>query len=307
MTQASKSDRNNKLQDMMLKKSAKRRVINKLATIFAITAVILAIVPLGSILVEVIRNGISAINIDFLTQPPGAVGTGGGGIAPAIEGTLILIGLASLIGVPIGVLAGIYLSEFAGSGMFPSAVRFFNDVLSGLPSIVLGIVGYILLVLTIGSFSVWAGAFALSLIMIPIIVRVTEETLKIVPDSIREAGHSLGIPKRKVTLYIVLKTAKSGVLTGIVLAISRIAGETAPLILTILGTSLFFTSLTGPVDALPLRIWRLASQPYESAHAFGWGAAFILIVIILVLSVSLRLLAQRKGFRIRTTVALTGG
>jgi phosphate transport system permease protein len=143
--------------------------------------------------------------------------------------------------------------------------------------------------------------------MIPIIVRVTEETLKIVPDSIREAGHSLGIPKRKVTLYIVLKTAKSGVLTGIVLAISRIAGETAPLILTILGTSLFFTSLTGPVDALPLRIWRLASQPYESAHAFGWGAAFILIVIILVLSVSLRLLAQRKGFRIRTTVALTGG
>jgi len=307
MTQATKFDRSHKLQDMMLKKSARRRVINKLATIFAITAVILAIVPLGSILVEVIRNGISAINIDFLTQTPGAVGTGGGGIAPAIEGTLILIGLASLIGVPIGVLAGIYLSEFAGSGMFPSAVRFFNDVLSGLPSIVLGIVGYILLVLTIGSFSVWAGAFALSLIMIPIIVRVTEETLKIVPESIREAGHSLGIPKRKVTLYIVLKTAKSGVLTGIVLAISRIAGETAPLILTILGTSLFFTSLTGPVDALPLRIWRLASQPYESAHAFGWGAAFILIVIILVLSVSLRLLAQRKGFRIRTTVALTGG
>jgi phosphate transport system permease protein len=292
---------------MMLKRASRRRVINKLVNVFAITAVILAIVPLGSILIEVVRNGISAINIDFLIQPPGAVGSGAGGIAPAIEGTLILIGLASLIGVPIGVLAGIYLSEFAGIGIFTSTVRFFNDVLSGLPSIVLGIVGYILLVLTIGSFSVWAGAFALSLIMIPIIVRVTEETLKIVPDSIREAGHSLGIPKRKITLFIVLKSAKSGVLTGIVLAISRIAGETAPLILTILGTSLFFTSLTGPVDALPLRIWRLASQPYESAHAFGWGAAFILIVIILVLSVSLRLLAQRKGFRIRTTVALTGG
>lgn len=307
MNQTSKFDRNHKLQDMMLKRSSRRRVINKLANVFAITAVILAIVPLGSILIEVVRNGISAINIDFLTQPPGAVGSGAGGIAPAIEGTLILIGLASLIGVPIGVLAGIYLSEFAGIGMFPSAVRFFNDVLSGLPSIVLGIVGYILLVLTIGSFSVWAGAFALSLIMIPIIVRVTEETLKIVPDSIREAGHSLGIPKRKITLYIVLKSAKSGVLTGIVLAISRIAGETAPLILTILGTSLFFTGLTGPVDALPLRIWRLASQPYESAHAFGWGAAFILIVIILVLSVTLRLIAQRRGFRIRTTVALTGG
>lgn len=307
MNRSSKFDRNHKLQDMMLKRFSRRRVINKLANVFAITAVILAIVPLGSILIEVVRNGISAINIDFLTQTPGAIGSGAGGIAPAIEGTLILIGLASLIGVPIGVLAGIYLSEFAGIGMFPSAVRFFNDVLSGLPSIVLGIVGYILLVLTIGSFSVWAGAFALSLIMIPIIVRVTEETLKIVPDSIREAGHSLGIPKRKITLFIVLKSAKSGVLTGIVLAISRIAGETAPLILTILGTSLFFTSLTGPVDALPLRIWRLASQPYESAHAFGWGAAFILIVIILVLSVTLRLIAQRRGFKIRTTVALTGG
>jgi len=295
-----------KLHNITLKQSSKRRLINNLVTVFAISCVIITIIPLGSILIEVVRNGISVISIEFLTKPPGSFYLGNGGIAPAIQGTLIVVGLASLIGAPIGVLSGIYLSEFAssdsgGSGrisskkvLFSYAVRLFNDVLAGVPSIVIGIVGYVMIVLIIGSFSVLAGAFALSIIMIPIVVRVTEETLKIVPDSIREAGHSLGIPKWKITLFIILRGAKSGVLTGIVLAISRIAGETAPLIMTILGTSLFFSSYTGPVDALPLRIWRLASQPYESAHAFGWGAALILILIVLGLSISLRLLAHEK-------------
>jgi phosphate transport system permease protein len=265
--------------------------------------VIAAIIPLGSILVEVVKNGAGALSLEFLTQPPGAIGSGRGGIGPAIQGTLIVIALASLIGAPIGVLAGIYLSEFAGSGKFPYAVRFLNDVLTGLPSIVVGIVGFVVIVLTIGSFSVWAGAFALSIIMVPIVVRVTEETLKIVPNSIREAGYSLGIPKWKVVMFIVLTSAKSGVLTGIVLALSRIAGETAPLIMTILGTSLFFTGFTDPVDALPLRIWRLASQPYESAHEFGWGAALILILLVLVMNVGLRMLAYKKGFRIKAISA----
>jgi phosphate transport system permease protein len=298
-----------KLHNITLKQSSKRRLINKLVTIFAISCVIVAIIPLGSILIEVVRNGISVISIEFLTKPPGSFYLGNGGIAPAIQGTLIVVGLASLIGGPIGVLSGIYLSEYASSDnsssgssgrisskkvLFSYAVRLFNDVLAGVPSIVIGIVGYVMIVLIIGSFSVLAGAFALSIIMIPIVVRVTEETLKIVPDSIREAGHSLGIPKWKITLFIILRGAKSGVLTGIVLAISRIAGETAPLIMTILGTSLFFSSYTGPVDALPLRIWRLASQPYESAHAFGWGAALILILMVLGLSISLRLLAHEK-------------
>ena len=296
-----------KLHNTTLKQSSKRRLINKLVTIFAISCVIVAIIPLGSILIEVVRNGISVISIEFLTKPPGSFYLGNGGIAPAIQGTLIVVGLASLIGGPIGVLSGIYLSEYASSHnssssgrisskkvLFSYAVRLFNDVLAGVPSIVIGIVGYVMIVLIIGSFSVLAGAFALSIIMIPIVVRVTEETLKIVPDSIREAGHSLGIPKWKITLFIILRGAKSGVLTGIVLAISRIAGETAPLIMTILGTSLFFSSYTGPVDALPLRIWRLASQPYESAHAFGWGAALILILMVLGLSISLRLLSHEK-------------
>jgi phosphate transport system permease protein len=297
--------------DISSKHTSKRRITNKIVSIVAIIFVIGTIIPLGSILLEVIKNGIAVISIQFLTQPPGSIGSGSGGIGPAIQGTLITVGLASLIGAPIGILSGIYLSEYAPTGsvkgrrdravsIFANTIRLFNDVLTGLPSIVIGIVGYVTIVLALNSFSVWAGAFALSIIMIPIISRVTEETLKLVPNSLREAGYSLGISKSKITLFIVLKNAKDGVLTGVILAISRIAGETAPLIMTILGTSLFFTGLTGPVDALPLRIWRLASQPYESAHAFGWGAALVLILMILVLSASIRIIAHGKGIKMRT-------
>src|SRR5687767_14414241 len=285
------------LQKTVNSKYKKRIFLNRLVTIFTIVCVIAAIVPLGSILLEVIKNGATAISLEFITQPQGSIGSGNGGVGPAIQGTIIVVGLASLIAAPVGVLAGIYLSEFAKGGVFADSVRFFNDVLTGLPSIVIGIVGYVIIVLSIGSFSVLAGAVSLSIIMIPIVVRVTEETLKIVPYSLREAGHSLGISKAKITLSIVLPSAKNGILTGIVIAISRIAGETAPLIMTILGTSLFFTGITGPVDALPLRIWRLASQPYESAHAFGWGSALVLILMILAMSVGLRFLAQRSSFK----------
>ncbi|MGA8913731.1 MAG: phosphate ABC transporter permease PstA [Nitrososphaeraceae archaeon] len=292
-----------KIHDIMLRHSSKRRLMDKIVSALAVVGVLAAIIPLGSILLEVIKNGASAITIELVTQPPGAMGSAtSGGIAPAIQGTLIVIGLATLIGAPVGILTGIFLSEFApGNGLFPSAVRLFSDVLTGLPSVVIGIVGYLTIVLTTGSFSVLAGAFSLSIIMIPIVVRITEETLKIVPNSIREAGQSLGIAKWKITLFIVLKSAKSGVITGIVLAISRIAGETAPLIMTILGTSLFFSSFTNPVDALPLRIWRLASQPYDSAHSQGWGAALILIIVVMILSMALRLLTQRKGFKVKAS------
>jgi phosphate transport system permease protein len=298
------SNHNNKqkIRNMILRQSYKRRLIDKIVSGFAVLCVLVAIIPLGSILLEVIKNGGPAISIQLLILPPGAIGSAIGGIAPAIQGTLIVVGLASLIAVPIGVLAGIYLSEFASSNwLLPSAVRLFNDVLTGLPSVVIGIVGYLTIVVALGSFSVFAGAFSLSIIMMPIVVRITEETLKIVPNSLREAGYSLGISKFKVTFFIVMKSAKSGVLTGIVLAISRIAGETAPLIMTILGTSLFFTSLTKPIDALPLRIWRLASQPYESAHSQGWGAALILMIIVVLLSAILKFLAQRKGFNVKTS------
>jgi phosphate transport system permease protein len=290
------------LHEQMKKIYRRRIIVDRLATIFAIVCVVAAIIPLGSILLEVVKNGASALSFEFLTAPQGSIGSGKGGIGPAIQGTVIVVGLASLIATPVGVLAGIYLSEFAGNGIFPSAVRFLNSVLTGLPSIVIGIVGYVTIVLTLGSFSVWAGALSLSIIMIPIVVIVTEETLRIVPHSLREAGYALGISKAKITLNIILMTAKSGVLTGIGLGIARIAGETAPLIMTILGTSLFFSSLEGPVDALPLRIWRLASQPYESAHSFGWGAALVLILMVLGMNVALRLLAHKKGFTVRAEV-----
>jgi phosphate transport system permease protein len=287
------------LHEEMKKRYRTRIITDNLVTVFALVCVVAAIIPLGSILLEVIKNGASALSLEFLTAPQGSIGSGKGGIGPAIQGTIIVVGLASLIATPVGVLAGIYLSEFAGNGIFPTVVRFLNNILTGLPSIVIGIVGYVTIVLFLGSFSVWAGALSLSIIMMPIVVIVTEETLRIVPHSLREAGYALGISKAKITLKIVLTTAKSGVLTGIGLGIARIAGETAPLIMTILGTSLFFSGLEGPVDALPLRIWRLASQPYESAHAFGWGAALILILMVLGMNVGLRLLARKKGFTVR--------
>lgn len=308
------SEKKKIIQDAIVRKNAKRRVLNKMFTAATVGCIALAMIPLGSILFEVVNNGYHAISIQFLTEPQGKmvqtqkdleeceaegippIQCETGGIAPAIQGTLIVVGYASIIGIPVGVLTGIYLSEYAGNNRFAQGVRFFNNVMTGLPSIVVGIVGYIILVVTIGSFNLTAGAVALSIIMIPIIVGVTEETLKLVPNSIREAGHSLGIPKWKVTLMITLRSAKNGVLTGIVLAISRIAGETAPLIMTILGTSLFFTGAFGPVDALSLRIWRLAGQPYENAHSFGWGAALILILMILSMSILLRaLVLDRRG------------
>lgn len=282
------------IQDAVERTNARRKLMNMIFTYATISCVALAMIPLGSILVEVVKNGAGIINTDFLTQPQGSIITGEGGIGPAIQGTLIIVGLASLIGVPVGVLTGIYLSEYAGENRFARAVRFFNNVMTGLPSIVIGVVGFILLVVTLGSFSAIAGAISLSIIMIPIVVGVTEETLKLVPNSVREAGHSLGIPKWKVTIFITLMAAKSGVLTGIVLAISRIAGETAPLIMTILGTSLFFQGFASPVDALPLRIWRLASLPYPHAEGFGWGAALILILIVLSLSMALRFVVLRR-------------
>ena len=285
------------IHEAIVRKNYKRKIVNRVFTGATIACVMIAMIPLGSILFEVVKNGISAISIEFLTQPQGSIIRGDGGIGPAIQGTLLTVGYASLIGVPIGILAGAYLSEYAGNSKFAYTVRFFNNVMTGIPSLVIGIVGYIVLVITIGSFNITAGAVALSIIMIPIVVAVTEETLKLVPNSVREAAHSLGIPKWKVTLFITLRSAKNGVLTGIVLAVSRVAGETAPLIMTILGTSLFFQGLISPVDALPLRIWRFASQPYEHAHSFGWGAALVLIIMVLSLSILLRFLVLEKSFK----------
>jgi phosphate transport system permease protein len=290
------------VQEYVKKNSSKRKTINNLVTILLCSFVIIAIIPLGSILIEVFKNGAGALSLSFLFDPPGSMGSGDGGIGPAIQGTLLVVGFATLIGAPVGVLAGVFLSEYSSSSrLFAYFLRLFNDVLTGIPSIVIGIAGYITLVLTLGSFSILAGAFVLSVIMIPIIARVSEETLKLVPNTLREAAYGLGLPKWKVVWHIVIKGSKSGILTGIVLAISRIAGETAPLIMTILGTSLFFSGFNSPVDALPLRIWRLASQPYPSAHEQGWGAALLLILLVLSLSIALRMFAQKRSITFKSS------
>lgn len=266
---------------------AKRLFVDKIVRIIVFSCVIIAIIPLGSILVEVFKNGITAISIEFLTETPGSIGSGEGGIGPAIQGTLIIIGLSSLIGVPIGVMSGIFLSEY-GDNKLARSIRFFNDVFMEFPSIILGIFAFLIIVLVLGHFSVWAGAFALSLIMFPIVARTTEESLKMVPMTYREAGIALGLKKWIITFRIVISAAKSGMITGILLSVSRIGGETAPLIMTILGSSQFFSSMDTPMDALPLRIWRLSLLPYDSAQLQGWGAALVLIMIILGINLGVR-------------------
>jgi len=272
---------------------AKRLLVDKIVRIIVFSCVIIAIIPLGSILVEVFKNGITAISIEFLTETPGSAGSGEGGIGPAIQGTLIIIGLSSLIGVPIGVMSGIFLSEY-GDNKLARSVRFFNDVFMEFPSIILGIFAFLIIVLVLGHFSVWAGAFALSLIMFPIVARTTEESLKMVPITYREAGTALGLTKWIITFRIIISAAKSGMITGILLSVSRIGGETAPLIMTILGSSQFFSSMDTPMDALPLRIWRLSLLPYDSAQLQGWGAALVLIIIILGINLGVRYYFSNK-------------
>ena len=277
---------------------SRRLLVDKIVRIIVFACVVIAIVPLGSILVEVFKNGATAISYEFLTETPGAIGSGEGGIGPAIQGTLIIIGLSSLIGVPIGVMSGIFLSEF-GENRITKLIRFFNDVFMEFPSIVLGIFAFLVIVLILGHFSVWAGAFALSLIMFPIVARTTEESLKMVPVTYREAGTALGLKKWVITFRIVVSAAKSGMITGILLSVSRIGGETAPLIMTILGSSQFFSSMDVPMDALPLRIWRLSLLPYDSAQLQGWGSALVLIIIILGINLGVRYYfanKKKKGF-----------
>jgi len=289
------SQRRQEYRNLFKQNVEKRLLVDKAVRIIVFACVIIAIIPLGSILVEVFKNGMSALSYEFLTETPGSIGSGEGGIGPAIQGTLIIIGLSSLIGVPIGVMSGIYLSEY-GDNRLARSIRFFNDVFMEFPSIVLGIFAFLMIVLILGHFSVWAGAFALSLIMFPIIARTTEESLKMVPVTYREAGTALGLKKWVITFRIVISAAKSGMITGILLSVSRIGGETAPLIMTILGSSQFFSSMDVPMDALPLRIWRLSLLPYDSAQLQGWGSALVLIIIILGINLGVRyFFANRKN------------
>ena len=273
--------------------SRARWIKDKIAYGLGAFCLIVAMIPLASILFEVVKNGAPALNLEFFTSPPGVVGHPGGGVANAIQGTLLLILLTSVIGVPVGLMAGVYLAEF-GDNRLGRGLRFLNDVLSEFPSIIVGIIIYSLIVLATGSFSLVAGAVALSVIMLPIVTRTTEESLKLVPTSIRDAAMALGIRRWRTTLSVILSTARSGVITGVLLSIARISGESAPLLLTILGSQYFFSGLDQPVDALPLRIYRLSSLPYQYAIQQGWGAALILIMLVLTLNIGVRLVTRGR-------------
>jgi phosphate transport system permease protein len=250
-------------------------------------AAVIATLPLLFIIFHLLRQGASFIRPAFFTEMPKPVGEAGGGMANAIVGTLILIGIASAIGLPVGVGAGLYLAEKKGSPL-ATTVRFLSDVLNGLPSIVMGIFAWEFLVRPFGGFSAMAGGMALGAMMIPLVTRTTEEMVRLVPVSLREAALALGYTQWRTSVSIILRTALPGIVTGALVAIARIAGETAPLLFTALGNQFWSTALREPIAALPLQIFNYAISPYETAHAQAWAGALVLISIVLVISLIAR-------------------
>ena len=256
-------------------------------------AAILATLPLLLILVHLLAKGASSLSLDFFTHMPKPVGESGGGMANAILGTLLLIGIASLIGLPVGIGAGLYLAEKRTTPLAYS-VRFLSDVLNGLPSIVIGIFAWEFLVRPIGHFSALAGGVALGAMMIPLVTRTTEEMLLTVPTSLREAALALGYPKWRTSIAVVLRTALAGIATGALVAVARIAGETAPLLFTAFGNQFWSTSVREPIAALPLQIFAYAISPYDEWHRLAWAGALVLITLVLVISIAARLVTRSR-------------
>lgn len=272
--------------------SLRRRLTNFLVTCAAAGSVILTLLPLGAVFGYLIYRGIGSINWAFLTQTPKPVGEAGGGMANAIAGSALILLIASTIGVPVGIGAGIYLAEY-GRNRLGNLIRFTSDVLNGVPSIIIGIVAYGLVVLTQGHFSALAGGVALAIMMIPTITRTTEEMLLLVPNAVREAAYGLGVSRWRTTLSITLRTATSGVITGVMLAFARVAGETAPLLFTAFGNQFWNWKLNQPTAALPLQIFTYAISPFDEWHRQAWAGALILIVLIVVSVSAVRLAAGR--------------
>jgi phosphate transport system permease protein len=256
-------------------------------------AAILATLPLLLILAHLLRKGAAALSISFFTSMPKPVGEAGGGMANAIMGTLILIGIACSIGLPIGIGAGIYLSEKRSTPL-AQTVRFLSDVLNGLPSIVMGIFAWEFLVRPVGHFSALAGGAALGAMMVPLVTRTTEEMLRVVPVSLREAALALGYPRWRTSISVVVRTALAGIATGALVAVARIAGETAPLLFTAFGNQFWSTSVREPMAALPLQIFTYAISPYDEWHAQAWAGALVLISIVLVISLAARIVTRSK-------------
>ena len=270
-----------------------RRLVGSAMTGVTYGAAALAILPLAAILGMLILKGAGSVDWNFFTKSAVPVGEPGGGFAHAIVGTLIIVGLACAVGVPIGVATGIFLAEFGG-GRFGFTIRFVADVLNGVPSIVIGIFAWTWLVKPMGHFSALAGGCALAVILVPILARTTEEMVRLVPNSLREAALALGYPRWRTSLQVVARTAGAGIVTGCLVAVARVAGETAPLLFTALGNEFFSTRLLGPMAALPLQVYVYAVGPYDEWHRQAWAGALVLIVLVLALSLVARAVVRAK-------------
>lgn len=272
--------------------ATRRKLISRLAEAFCATAVILALLPLVMILFYVIKQGFTALNWAFFTQMPKPVGEAGGGMANAVVGTLMLIGLAALFAIPIGCLCGIHLAEYPETP-FSSIVRFAADVLNGVPSIVVGIFAYGIVVLPVKRFSALAGGVALGILMLPVVVRTTEELLRLVPPGLREGALALGATRARAVFTVIFPSALPGILTGILVATARVAGETAPLLFTSFNNRFWSTSVMQPIASLTVQVFTYAISPYDDWHRQAWAGAFLLVMIILVLSIIARLAVRR--------------
>jgi phosphate transport system permease protein len=276
----------------------RRKIISWLFVAFCAGSVVVALVPLAMLLSFVVTRGIQALNIEFLTSMPKPVGEHGGGMANAIVGTLILAGLGSVLAIPIGILSGVYMSEYAGS-RFASAVRFSADTLNGVPSIVVGVFVYGIAVLPFKQFSAFAGGLALGIMMIPIIARTTEELLLLVPSTIREGALALGATRARAVFTVVLPAAAPGIITGVVLALARIAGETAPLLFTSFNNRFFTMNPTQPMASLTVQLFAYANSPYDDWHRQAWAAALVLVSIVFICSILARFASRRLEGMVR--------
>jgi phosphate transport system permease protein len=269
-----------------------RKIKSVIMTTLTGISLLIVIIPLFLILYYTVSKGINYINWDFFTKMPKPVGETGGGMANAIVGSAIMVGIGSALGIPIGIFSGIYLSSKEKS-WFASSVRFLSEVLNGIPSIVIGVVVYIILVIPMKRFSAIAGGIALGIIMIPLITRTTEEMIRLVPNSFREAGLGLGIPRWKTTLFIILPAAFKGIFTGILLSIARAVGETAPLLFTSLGNRFWSTTLDQPMASMTVFIYDYSKAPFDDWNQQAWAAAFVLIVLVLLLNIIFRIVTRK--------------
>jgi len=270
-----------------------RRAVSNFMVGLMVGAVIVALLPLFFILINLVLKGASSLSLDFFTKTPAPAGESGGGVVHALIGTLLIVGTATLIGLPIGIGAGIYCAEYPGSRL-TWITRFVADVLNGTPSIVVGVFAWSWIVATQKHFSALAGSVALALLMIPMVLRTTEEMIKLVPNSLREAALALGYPRWRTSLSVVIRTTLPGILTGALLATARIAGETAPLLFTALGSQYLSFDLNQPMAALPLTVFSYATGPYPQWHSYAWAAALVLIFLVLILSLAARLAISRR-------------